>query len=108
MKLEQLIEEIGPFERREWAGKYANITGLFSQQEDKWISTKDLVDKQNFYVWGDDRGDKFVDSFNNEDELLKSVQKYYDGDTGADFETHIYLIVKNGNKQKKVIELEDF
>lgn len=71
----------------------------------KWIEPNELLAHKNFFAFGDDGGDKFVETFKNEKALLKRVQAYFDGNTGADFETHIYLIVANGVKQKTVIAL---
>lgn len=107
MNLTELIKEIGEYGPEEWKSpEYRYITGLWCQKTDKWISTSDLVDNQNFFIFGDDGGDKFVESFDNETELLKGVQKYYNGNTGADFETSIYLIVQNGEKKTIQVSLK--
>ncbi len=80
---------------------------LWCEKTNKWISIKDLVDNKNFFVYGDDGGDKFVKSFDTAEELTKGVQSYYNGNTGADFETVIYLIVQDGRKKKTSVTLID-
>ena len=80
---------------------------LWCDNTDKWIRAEDLTNNQNFFVYGDDGGDKFVKSFNTAEELAKGVQRYYDGNTGCDFETVIYLIVQNGKKMKTSVTLID-
>ena len=89
-------------------GKYADSYAcLCDNNTNKWLKTKDLLDYKNYFVFGDDGGDKFVNFFDNTEDLLKGVQKYTDGNTGADFETHIYLIVKDDVKQKIVVALAE-
>lgn len=80
---------------------------LWCEKTEKWIHTKDLMSNQNFFVCGDDGGDKFVKSFDTAEELAKGVQRYYDGHTGCDFETVIYLIVQDGNQKKTSVTLID-
>ena len=80
---------------------------LWCDKTDKWINAIDLDNNQNFFVYGDDGGDKFVKSFNTDEEVAKGVQSYYDGDTGCDFATIIYLIVQYGNEKKTSVALID-
>ena len=96
MNLKELINSIGEFEIK---GKYG-ISDLWDRDADEWIETKDLINRKNFIVYGDDGGTTYVKNASNENDLINKLKKHLDGDTGCCFDTEIRLIVQNGIKKK--------
>lgn len=96
MKTPEIIEEIGDFNT---ADNKFGISGLCDLKSNDWINSSDLEDKENFIVFADDGGDTFVKYADNSEDLVNKLRAHLDGDTGADFDTSIRLIVQNGQKK---------
>jgi hypothetical protein len=107
MKLEELIEAIGEHDNSTCVWSY-----LFNGKNQ--IHTKDLVDRQNFFVWRYYEREFWVNSYDTPEALQDAIQKHVNGIKCADdddvedgeiCENVIALIVQNGVKMKIVTAL---
>jgi len=87
MNIQDIEDKIGT--RKVWSDKVGG-----------WIDSKDISSINNCIIYGDDGGDAFIKYAENEEELKAKLKSHLDGNTGCDFETRIYLIIKNGESVK--------
>ena len=73
---------------------------IWDNKNHKWLTDNDDKEVEFAIVFGDDGGDTFISEFDNEEEFNKGLQEHYDGDTGCDFDTSIYHVIKNGKEYK--------
>lgn len=72
-----------------------------------WMTHEEIAKYKHFFIYGDDGGDLYIRTPDTEAELTKLADQHANGITNCDFETNVYLIVRNGKKVKAKVVLVD-
>jgi hypothetical protein len=72
---------------------------IWHNDKRKWVNEDDDIELEYAIVFGDPGGDTYLKVFNSEQEFNNGLRSHIiSGDTGCDFATVIYVIIKNGEK----------
>lgn len=78
---------------------------IWHNKKKGWVNSETEGDIQYAIVYGDDGGDTFITEFTSEEDFNKGLHSHIiEGNTGCDFDTAVYLIVKNGEKYTPTIK----
>lgn len=90
MHIRTILEEIGD--------------QIWDTKNRKWLSEKDDKEVEFGIIFGDPGGDSFIKEFENEEKFNEGLQDHFIGkNTGCDFTTEVYLVIKNGKEYKPTI-----
>ncbi len=80
--------------------KYSgHIYQMWDTNKGCWMKHTDKGDVVNAIIYGDPRGDTFIKTYETVDELNKGMQDIIiEGNTGCDFATTLYAVIKEGKK----------
>lgn len=69
-----------------------------------WMKSTDNGNIENAIIYGDPRADTIIKTYGTELELNKGMQDIIiEGETGCDFITSVFAVIKNGKKYTPTI-----
>jgi len=84
--------------------KTSNSHQIWDNRQRKWRNTADEAEVRYAVIYGDPRGDSFLKEFETEEDFNKGMYDHiFKKDTGCDFATELYLLVKNGEEYTPTI-----